>query len=104
MLALLSCIVSANAQTTFQEDGVWYQVDWEGDELNPGNVYVIKSPDESGYTGDITINNQVIHTKTYNVSYIQSDAFKGCAGLTSVTINNTNVNSIGYEQFRRNKC
>ena len=98
LFALLTCMVSAQAQTTFEKGGIWYQVDWEsGDPETPGNVSVIASETDD-YSGDIVIPAQVTYSTTYNVTYIQSKAFKGCDELTSITIPNS-VTSIGYQAF-----
>ena len=90
LFALLTCMVSAQAQTYFEKDGLRYYVWTEAWDDNPGDVYVAKYSDEMNeYTGDIDIPATVTYTKTYNVIGIQSQAFKDCSGLTSVTIPNS---------------
>ena len=85
--ALLSIVFSAQAQTYFEVGGIRYRIWQESWDENPGEVYVAKSSDESSsYTGDINIPASVVYTKTYKVTGIESDAFKECSGLTSVTI------------------
>ena len=87
LFALLSFVISAQAQTYFEVGGIRYRIWQESWDENPGEVYVAKSSDESnGYIGDITIPASVVYTKTYKVTGIESDAFKECSGLTSVTI------------------
>ena len=87
LFALLSFVISAQARTYFEVGGIRYRVWQEPWDENPGEVYVAKSSDESSsYTGDINIPASVVYTKTYKVTGIESDAFKECSGLTSVTI------------------
>ena len=51
------------------------------------------------YKGDIVIPSQVtISGKTYTVTSIANDAFKGCTGLTSITIPSS-ITSIGSSSF-----
>ena len=51
------------------------------------------------YKGDIVIPSQVtISGKTYTVTSIANDAFKGCTGLTSITIPSS-ITSIGSSAF-----
>ena len=94
---MLFCVVSVYAQEdTFEKDGLTYRVtnSWS----SPGEVYVTKN--ESGdYSGDIVIPAEVLNDKTYKVKGIDSQAFKECTGLTSVTIPD-GVTNIGYEAFR----
>ena len=98
--ALLSFVISAQAQTYFEVDGIRYRVWQEPWEENPGEVYVAKSSDEMAeYSGDITIPASVVYTKTYKVTGIESDAFKECSGLTSVTIPDGVIN-IDWETFK----
>ena len=96
-------MVPVLAQTTFEKDGIWYSINmepWEESGVkHPGEVSVIKSSDASGYVGNIIIPAQVVYTNTYNVTNIQSDAFKECTGLTSVTIN-ASVTNIDWETFK----
>ena len=94
---MLFCVVSVYAQEdTFEKDGLTYRVtnSWS----SPGEVYVTKN--ESGdYSGDIVIPAEVLNDKTYKVKGIDSQAFKECTGLTSVTIPD-GVTNIGNEAFR----
>ena len=61
------------------------------------DVEVIAGADK--YKGDIVIPSQVtISGKTYTVTSIANDAFKGCTGLTSITIPSS-ITSIGSSSF-----
>ena len=65
--------------------------------LNSTDVAIIAGTEK--YTGDIVIPSQVtISGKTYNVTSIANDAFKGCTGLTSITIPSS-ITSIGSSAF-----
>ena len=65
--------------------------------LNSTDVAIIAGSEK--YTGDIVIPSQVtISGKTYTVTSIADDAFKGCTGLTSITIPSS-ITSIGSSSF-----
>ena len=65
--------------------------------LNSTDVAIIAGSEK--YTGDIVIPSQVtISGKTYTVTSIANDAFKGCSGLTSITIPSS-ITSIGSSSF-----
>ena len=65
--------------------------------LNSTDVAIIAGSEK--YTGDIVIPSQVtISGKTYTVTSIANDAFKGCTGLTSITIPSS-ITSIGSSSF-----
>ena len=65
--------------------------------LNSTDVAIIAGTEK--YTGDIVIPSQVtISGKTYTVTSIANDAFKGCTGLTSITIPSS-ITSIGSSSF-----
>ena len=78
----------------FEVDGIYYK--YNGD----GTVSVtFKSSSYDEYTGDVTILSSVTYSgTTYSVISIGDDAFRGCRGLTSVTIPNS-VTSIGNNAF-----
>ena len=96
LLIMLLSVVSAYAQDTFEKDGLRYRITNSWD--TPGEVYVTKN-EEGDYSGDIVIPAEVLNDKTYKVKGIDSQAFKECTGLTSVTIPD-GVTNIGNEAFR----
>ena len=79
----------------FSVDGIYYHT-------NPGTntAYVTyKDTDYDSYSGSVVIPSTVTYSgKTYSVTSIGSYAFRGCTGLTSVTIGNS-VTSIGNSAF-----
>ena len=100
-LFMLTMLFSVSAYADYGDiievDGIKYFVEQDPWEESPGRVYVTSN--EAGYTGSITIPATIIYTKTYEVIGIQSQAFKECTGLTSVTIKN-GLTNIGSEAFK----
>ena len=80
-LAVLLSTLSASANT-FKVDGIVYYT------INDGKSVAVTSGGD--YTGDIAIPEKVTYDgATYSVTEIGGRAFKGCTGLTSVTIPNS---------------
>ena len=79
----------------FEEDGVFYKNTAEG------KVSVCsETTDFNSYSGEVVIPATVTHNGvTYMVSGIKEDAFRGCAGLTGVTIG-AYVTAIGNRAFK----
>jgi hypothetical protein len=91
ILSLLPMLANAYSYKTMI-NGVYYQL-----VTNTKTAEVISSKDV--YTGNVNIPSTVTDSGvTYSVTRIGSSAFKGCSGLTSVTIPNT-VTSIGESAF-----
>jgi surface protein len=78
----------------FAKDGIYYV------RTSKNTVDVsYKDQNYNSYSGEVTIPPTVTYEgRTYNVTAIGNDAFRGCTGLTKVTIPNT-VTSIGHTAF-----
>ena len=67
---------------------------------NKTELAVTSSFYSNEYTGNVVIPESVTYNnKTYSVTSIDSYAFEGCSGLTSITIPNS-ITSIGYSAFK----
>lgn len=74
--------ITALSDYSFCQDGVYYLID----DMNPKRVKVTFDG-EGSYTGDVVIPKVVVNNSTpYTVTEIGRDAFKGSAGLTSVSM------------------
>ncbi|MBR6195753.1 MAG: leucine-rich repeat domain-containing protein [Prevotella sp.] len=92
ILAILPMVASANA---VEIGGIYYNL------IPKGKVAEVTSMPSDNYTGDVEIPESVFYEsdgETYAVTSIGNSAFKGCSGLTSVTIPNS-VTSIGEGAF-----
>ena len=88
---LLLCATVATAQG-FEVDGINYRITDE-------TAKSVEVASNKNYSGDVIIPSTVNYNDvTYSVTSIETKAFWGCTGLTSITIPNS-VRSIGYEAF-----
>ena len=100
-MMLLPLLASAHDIAVKNADGVtiYYKYTNNGTELAvtyPGSTFDSYS---NGYTGNVVIPDEVTYmNRTRNVTRIGSSAFRGCSGLTSVTIPNS-VTSIDQYAF-----
>ena len=86
----------ANATVRINYNGVYYDLI----EYNKEKYAEVARMSSGKYTGSVVISSTVtFNNVTYSVKSIGSNAFKGCSGLTSVTIPNS-VTSIGFEAFK----
>ncbi|MEE1316263.1 MAG: leucine-rich repeat domain-containing protein [Prevotella sp.] len=93
--ALLCTAVSAH---DFEVDGIYYRITSSSD-LTVRVTYQGSSYNSAVYSGSVVIPEKVTYdSKEYSVTSIGSSAFRGCSGLTSITIPNS-VTSIGERAF-----
>ena len=96
LFVLILLPMVANATVTILRNGVYYNLI----EYNKEKFAEVTSMSSGKYTGSVVISSAVtFNNVTYNVTSIGSDAFKGCSGLTSITIPNS-VTSIGNYAFK----
>ena len=97
LMSMVACVASAH---NFEVNGIFYKITSSTDltvsVTYEGNSY---SSYSNEYTGSVVIPETVTYSgKTYSVTSIGESAFRGCSGLTSVTIPNS-VTSIGSGAF-----
>ena len=92
-MAGLQAFADWDTSTNVQVNGLYYYLD------NNNLQAQVTSMPSGKYTGDIGIPSTLNYqSKTYGVTSISKYAFKGCSGLTSVTIPNS-ITSIGDRAF-----
>ena len=103
-IATLLCSLTASAHD-FEVGGIYYNITSAEDktvEVTFSGKYYDTVTDE--YTGEVAIPATVTHGGvTYRVTSIGGSAFKGCTGLTSITIPE-GVTSIGSSAFEQCKA
>lgn len=94
----LMASVCVNAQVTFTVDGITYVTYYEERFYSKG-VYVTAKADGSLYEGSVTLPFIVKYEEQeYRVAGIGDNAFKGCTGLTDITIEGV-MDFIGNSAF-----
>lgn len=98
-LAILCSFTTAYAYD-FEVDGIYYSKTGTGDKVYVTYQSYSNGTYTSDYSGDVIIPPSVTYSgKTYPVSEIGWDAFRGCTGLTSITVP-ASVTLIGEDAFR----
>lgn len=100
-IVCLLCSIHATAHD-FEINGIYYNITSDVENTVAVTHYgevSIAAPDEYKYTGVVTIPESVTYNETtYNVTTIDSIAFKQCTELTQITIPNS-ITSIGNNAF-----
>ena len=99
-IAMMLCVALPTFAYDFVKGGIYYKITNSTNKtvaVTYRGSYYDSFTDE--YTGAVTIPSSVTYNSTtYSVTSIGDEAFRGCTGLTSITIPNS-VTSIALEAF-----
>ena len=99
VFAIVSLSVRSSKTYDFEQGGIYYKIRNDSLWVAPHDEFVMYYNLEYRYQGDIVIPSTVNFEGTeYSVVGIDKEAFRGCSGLTSITIPNS-VISIGDGAF-----
>ncbi|MDY4943212.1 MAG: leucine-rich repeat protein [Candidatus Limisoma sp.] len=94
VVAILFSVSLSGYAFDFVVNGIYYNKNSDGKTVS----VTFKDTNYNSYFGSVVIPSTVTSGTTYSVTSISSEAFLGCSGLTSVTIDNS-VTSIGDGAF-----
>ena len=94
VVAILFSVSLSGYAFDFVVNGIYYNKNSDGKTVH----VTFKDTNYNSYSGSVVIPSTVTSGTTYSVTSIGSEAFLGCSGLTSVTIDNS-VTSIGDGAF-----
>ena len=100
-LAIPQSVMAFDFSYTYQGKTLYYEVTQYSHVSSHGRVSVMVNSSYSNFTGELIIPSTIPYTETgtgitlyYDVTQINDGAFRGCTGLTSVTLGNNGNNNI----------